>query len=114
MATWICGPAGCASDYAADVANHAQRPVFAAIFEQSPRLGARRLANVSVAPGDEKSLGPVKPSDAGLGAAVFIIIDSTPNPRSPRRIPLSRGLTRFEVVQFGDDPRAPIQVNQLP
>lgn len=102
----------CASDFAADVANHSQRPVFAAIFEQSPKAGFKMLSTSTVPPDAQKTVGPVKPvSDA---AAVFIIIDTSPNPKSGRRISLSKGTTRFEVVQFGDDPKAPIQVNQLP
>jgi hypothetical protein len=102
----------CAADYSADVANHSQRPVFAAIFEQSPKAGFKMLSTGTIPPDGQKTVGPVKPvSDA---SSLFIIIDTSPNAKSGRRISLSKGTTRFEVVQFGDDPKAPIQVNQLP
>jgi len=102
----------CASDYSADVANRSKRPVFVAIFEQSPKVGYKMLANGSVAPDDQKTVGPGRAaSDA---SPVFVIIDTSPNPKSGHRMPLAKGTTRFEVFQFGDDPKAPIQVNQLP
>lgn len=100
--------AGCQAGYSADIRNKTPQPLYAQVVDISTNPSVVR-GSTRIPPGSRGGLGPYM---IVVGKAI-LVVDTLPNPSTPRQIPMGEGTTTVEVQQLGDNAAGELDVRLI-